>query len=385
MRIGVVSHLFPTARRQLFGIFVKDELDHLARRLDVRLIAPVPTRNWLDRGVRRAENVTYPVLRPLTLSFPRWFWQRYYPASMAFTLGRSVCKRFFSDCDLVHAHNAFPDGVAAVKAFSGRMPVVITVHGSDINLFAMKERLRPEIVDALNRAKRIICVSTSLRDTVKRLGVTTDTEIIPNGVDTGLFVPGERTGACIETGLDPNRPRVLFVGNFRPVKGIEYLIRAMSRVLKSYPDCELVLIGAHPGTADQTLYRKQIISAGIRHAVRIVNAVPHEKLPQWMQASDLLVLPSLHEGFGLVAAESLACGRPVVATRSGGPEDIVENGLGVLVPIGDHEALGTAIEQVLEGNGIVSADHMAETIRSRYSFDSISERIVALYKKVLHE
>ena len=161
MKIGVVSYMFPTKYRPVFGGFVKDELDCLSERVDISLIAPVPVRNWFENS-DTPDGTAYPVKRPRTVSFPRFFMQRMYPGSMAVTLKKTACD-FFEDCNIIHAHNAFPDGAAAVKAFGESYPVVVTVHGSDINLFAEKQNLRPGIIRALNKSAIVICVSESLK------------------------------------------------------------------------------------------------------------------------------------------------------------------------------------------------------------------------------
>jgi len=380
MEIGVVSTLYPTSRNPTAGIFVKEELDNLAARVGIRLVTPLPNQHWFLDGPGAPEHPGYPVIRPFTLAFPRFFMQRLYPWSMAVTL-RYRGGGFFRGCDLIHAHNAFPEGVAAIRAFGGRLPVVVTVHGSDVNFFAMKPALRPGIVEALNEAAAVICVSAALERTLRELGVESATEVIPNGVDTGFFGPGGKSEASLSLGLDPSRPRVLFAGNFVPVKGIEYLIRAMPAVLAEYPDCELVLLGAGRSKADKERYREDIEGAGATESVRIVERVPHDRLPPWIHASDVLVLPSIREGFGLVAAEALACGRPVVATRSGGPEDIVEDGTGILVPPKNSHALARAVIDVLDGKGIREPEFLAESARRRFSYDVVTEKIVGVYER----
>ena len=226
MKIGVVSTLYPTTRNPTFGIFVKDELDNLACHVEVKLIAPLPNQHWFGESRSEAAGADYPVVRPFTLAFPGWFMQRFYPSSLALTL-HHVGRTFFKGCDIIHAHNVFPEGVAAVKAFGERFPVIITVHGSDVNYFTMKTRLRPDIVSALNASKGVICVSNSLSKTLKGLGVTSKNVVIPNGIDTALFTPGDRKCGVELLDLEPHRPRILFIGNFVDVKGVEYLIKAI--------------------------------------------------------------------------------------------------------------------------------------------------------------
>ena len=381
MVIGVVSHMYPGQSLPISGIFVKEELDSLSGFVELRLIAPLPNQQWFGEIGHESVSAGYPVARPFVLAFPRWFFQRLYPESMALSLKKAG--HIFDGCDCIHAHNVFPDGVAAVKAFGGSLPVIITVHGSDINHFAMKPNLKPGIVDALNRASYIICVSSALESTVKKLGVTSDTVVIPNGIDTELFTLGEKENACNALKLDPGRPRILFAGNFVAVKGIEYCIRSLPQVLAAFPDCELLLIGAKHGTNDKKKYTPIIKQAGVEHAVRILECMPRKSLPQWFHASDVVVMPSIKEGFGLVAAEALACGRPVVATQSGGPEDIIEKGQGVLVAPQDSDALGYALIRVLEGEGISGADELAGSAQQRFSYNSVAQRIVDIYEKTL--
>ena len=383
MRIGVVSVLFPTRRFPTAGIFVKDELDYLAGHVDIRLLAPLPNQHWTSEFLWKSIKTEYPVIRPFVLAFPKWFMQHLYPVSLALTLKR-FGRTYFDKCNLIHAHIAFPDGVATVSAFGNQFPVIITVHGSDVNYSAMNPRLKPAIVKSLNRAERIICVSSSLAKNLSALGVTTQTEIIPNGIDPTLFVPGDKTAACRLLSLDPERLRILFAGNFFTVKGVNNLIKAMPHILRKYRNCELVLLGARQDGSDIKKYDEILEKENIKHAVRIVKGVSHEYLPTWMHVSDLLVLPSISEGFGLVAVEALACGRPVVATMSGGPEDIVREGMGRLVKPSDPNALAGAIVEVLRGHGILGVEILAEYAHSHFDYEKVTQRILDVYNDVSH-
>lgn len=382
MRIGVVSTLYPTLYNPTAGIFVKEELDNLSGQVEVRLIAPFPNHRWFIERHSQIDTPAYTVIRPFTLAFPRWFMQRFYPWSMAFML-RRIGREFFKRCDLIHAHNVFPEGVASVIAFNEKLPVIITAHGSDVCYFALKPHLKPGIIRASNSARKIICVSSYLAQNLKKLGVTAKTVVIPNGIDTVFYTPCDKTSASVYLGLDSRRPRILYAGNFVPHKGVEYLIMAMPAVLEKFPRCELVLLGAKPGTADNSPYRDLIETLKIGHVVKIVERMPHAQIPPWMHASDLLALPSITEGFGIVAAEALACGKPVVATKPGGPEDIIEEGMGFLVPKKDSGALAQAILEVLDGDSILDSKILAESARSRFSYDKVTEKIIEVYRDVI--
>ncbi|MFA6471064.1 MAG: glycosyltransferase family 4 protein [Candidatus Latescibacterota bacterium] len=380
MKVGVLSMYYPSSHDPFFGTFVKDELDSLADFVDIRLLSPFYNQYFLGEDHSFTASHGYPVLRPFSPGFPQWFFQSLSTKSLSISI--SLVREFFSGCDLIHAHNAFPDGVAAVTVLSRQYPIVVTVHGSDVNVNAMNPSLRPEIVRSLNSSSRILAVSGSLKNTLEEIGVTAKIEIIPNGVNTSLFTPGEKKEACRKLGFDPDCPRIIFIGNFLPVKGIEYLIGSFPAVLRSRPECELVLVGAKPGGKDSRAYQNQIRELGIGQQVRICEKVTNCNLPDWIRASDVLVLPSISEGFGIVAVEALACGRPVVATRCGGPEEIVKEGLGFIVPPRDPESLGDAIIKALDRRGILGPEQLAESARERFSLSEISKRIVAVYEDV---
>jgi teichuronic acid biosynthesis glycosyltransferase TuaC len=383
MRIGVVSLFYPSDRKPIFGTYVKEELDSLTEQVEIRLIAPFYNQFWFGETHSFTSLCGYPVLRPFSMGFPRWFFQTLFPKSLSFSL--SIVGKFFSGCDVVHAHNAFPEAVASVKAFGNKFPLVATVHGSDVNICAKNPSLRPSIVRALNSTARIISVSSDLKNTLREIGVTAEIEIIPNGINTSLFTPGDKREACEKLGLNPDLPRIIFIGNFIPVKGIKYLIGALPEVQRFHPECELILIGAGPGGKDSAAYRKQAGELRIEGHVRIREKMPNCELPEWIRASDVFVLPSISEGFGIVAVEALACGRPVVATRSGGPEEIVKEGLGFLVPSGDSHALGDAIVRALFRRGILDPARLADSARERFSLSMITKRIVKVYEDVCRE
>lgn len=381
MKIGVLSHMFPTKRYPHSGVFVKDTVDRLISHVDVDVVAPLPNFNWFGEEHSLTDSCGYEVKRPFVLAFPRYFFQRLYPASMA-----AAVKPYIDDgvrkWDVVHAHAAFPDGVAAVKAVNGRRPVVLTVHGSGINVFAHKPALRGGICDALRRTDAIVCVSADLQQSIRDLGVDTYTKVIPNGVNTDIFRPIPHAEACEYTGLSTDRPRIIFIGNMLPIKGIPNLIDAMKYVVRVTPDCELVIIGGVPGRKTFDDYTRMIADAGLERSVTIKTRLPHSELPWWICASDVLTLPSIREGFGLVAAEALACGRPVVATRCGGPESIVGDGEGFLVPVGDSQALAEALLIVLRGGQLHTPEDLSHSVSERFSFDSVIRQLVDLYRLV---
>ena len=137
-----------------------------------------------------------------------------------------------------------------------------------------------------------------------------DIAVVPNGIDLEVYrhEPDEQRRVSLEK-------RILFVGRFDPVKGVQYLLRAMKIVCEVLPDAKLILVG--DGEERENL-ECLTDSLGIRDRVFFVGMIPHEKIPDYLYQADIFVLPSLSEGFGIVILEAMACGLPGCRIASGG-------------------------------------------------------------------
>src|SRR5262249_60620041 len=165
-------------------------------------------------------------------------------------------------------------------------------------------------------------------------------KVIHNGVDSVLFHPGSREQARQDLGLHQSAPIVLFIGNLVPVKALEVLIAAASRLVQTGLRFQCLLIGQGP-LREQL--ERQVSQLGLAETVRFLGSKPHADLPPWYRAADLVVLPSRSEGVPNVLLEAAACGTPFVASRVGGIPEIAHLGLSQLVPSGDVDALAGAI------------------------------------------
>jgi len=317
------------------------------------------------------------------------FLPRIYPAQKT----RALLKRLKgSDYDLIHCHTVFDLGLAGLELRETfGWPLVVTVYGTDINwLFEEAERRAcPEIAEAtrrvLNEADRVICVSRDLADKVQLLG-TPEEKIhwIPNGVDTRVFTPGDPGQERKKLGWPENAKVILFVGNVIETKGVGDLVGAVAEIEKRgkrVPDY-LVLI-AGPGGE----YERKLIDAvtrrGLKSRIQFLGPQPYDKVHTLMRACDILCLPSWREGWPLVLVEAMACGRPVVATSTGGiPEIVSAPELGILCRRRNPPQLADALLQALDrqwDSGLIAAH------AGKYSYDKIARQIESVYRKVLEE
>lgn len=172
------------------------------------------------------------------------------------------------------------------------------------------------------------------------------TSVIPNAVDTQRFSPGERGTLRLELGLPGSVPIVGAVGNIRRAKGYDELLHAWRKLKDSGSNAHLVIVGEGSGTLLEELLSLRS-HLGLDRDVTFLGL--RSDTINVMRSLDVLVSSSTTEGFSIVCIEAMACAVPVVATRSGGPESIIEDGVsGILVPTRDPSALATAVHRVLQ-------------------------------------
>jgi glycosyltransferase involved in cell wall biosynthesis len=354
LRVLAITKIFPSSIEPLSAPFNRQQFAALATRCDLEVMGTIPWypgaglfARWSSAGklaaVPRHETIEgISVRHPRTLFVPRLAqvtWGPLYAASIAPAL-----LPFRGKVDVVLGSWAYPDGFAAVIAARLlRVPCVVKLHGSDINLIAKLPGPRRMLAWALPRATRVVAVSRALADEVTELGVPRDRiSIVMNGVDAELFHPRERAAARAELGL-PAGPIALYVGNLKAEKGVLDLAAAWATVARQLPGATLVVVGGGPAAG-----ALEAAVAPLGDAVRLVGAQPLPRIPTWMAACDLLVLPSHAEGTPNVVLEALASGRRVVATSVGGvPDLITRSELGALVPPSAPDALAATIVREL--------------------------------------
>ena len=293
--------------------------------------------------------------------------------------------------DLYHSHYWLSGEVVSRLNQHVRLPHIASFHTlGEAKMRARAEenesmvRIRSER-DTLHRADRIVAVSEHERgnmiDFYEAPGDRI--QVIPCGVDMDVFKPMPRDEARRELGLGDGNV-LLYVGRVQPLKGPELLLESVARMGLNEGLKVLIVGGDVTGDEEVTKVRRLAEELGIDHLVSFEGTVPHRRLVHYYNAADLCVVPSFYESFGLVAAEAMACGTPVVATAVGGLPETVKDGLnGSLVRDRNPEVLAEKISLLLNDvrlRGLL-ASRARESVAA-LDWPTVAGRVAGLYESV---
>jgi len=375
---------FPNAEEPIRGLFVAEQVSATAPRVDWRVIAPIP---WVPRflaGVLRKPYVRgdevvdgVRVYRPRYPVLPRRLLYGTVAPAVAAS-ARACFRRIVAEHrpQFVHAHALYPSAAAARRlAAEHGLPLVVSIHGSDLYTNASHPNARGELLRVVESASTIVCVSRALaRDAQALLGAAPELlTVIPDTYDEGRFTFVERApnaGPC----------RLVATGALVPVKGHAVLIDAVARLADLGHDVTLKIVGAGPL---EGALRQQALDAGVGDKVTLTGRLAPEALVEALAAADLFVMPSLREGFGVALVEALATGLPAVATRSGGPEDVVGEPEGVLVEPGDADALARGIAEAIDRLDSFDREGISASVRGRFGRERVARALVEVYEKAV--
>ncbi len=280
---------------------------------------------------------------------------------------------------LIHAHTRVAAVTASLVSLTTRVPYVTTCHGF------FKRRLGRLLCKCWG--KKVIAISEAVKEhLINDFGIPEDRiALIYTGVDTAKFsedLPEEdKAKARRRFGVE-NGPLIGTIGRLSPVKGQEVLLKAVKSILKGFPEAKILLIGDGP---DESRLRKLVYELGIERSVIFAKSVDDTKGA--LAIMDVFVLPSIKEGLGLSLIEAMACGRPCVASRIGGIENIVEDGkTGLFFTPGDAEGLAIAIKRILSDKLIrdIISKNGREKVLRYFSVDQMATKMEMLYKEVVY-
>lgn len=332
--------------------------------------------------------LSYALPSRLSLASPRVFFHEvgvthyplfeYPPYSLALAT-KTVEVARHHDLDLIHVHYAVPNAVSAVLARQilapQPLPVVTTLHGTDITLVGNDPNYLETTRFGIQESDAVTAVSDALRvQTHRQLGVDKPIDVVPNFIDPARFADASK-GPGARRWARPGEKLLVHISNFRPVKRVLDVVEVFCRVLEKVP-ARLLLVGDGPDRVKVELTCRE---KGICHAITFLGSLP--LIEEVLVGADLFLLPSESESFGLAALEAMACHVPVIATSVGGLPEVVTHGeTGFLYDVGDVDSMADAALRVLSEDGLGARMGRAARRRAVEHFDQ--DRIVARYREI---
>lgn len=286
----------------------------------------------------------------------------------------------FQKLDLLHVHYAIPHATSGylakqiLGAEAAHVPIITTLHGTDITIVGNDPSYKPVVDFSINQSDGVTAVSDYLRnETYANFDIKNDIKVIPNFVDLERFHRQEKTH--FRQMICPNDEKILtHVSNFRKVKRVNDVVDVFARVLESGIKAKLLMVGDGP---ERTSAEQHCRDLGVCSDVRFVGK--QEKIEEILSISDVFVMPSESETFGLAALEAMSCGVPVISSNAGGvPELNIHGETGYLCDVGDTQAMGNYAITLLSNNELQKK--MALNARRRAEEFEI-EHIVSQYEE----
>jgi N-acetyl-alpha-D-glucosaminyl L-malate synthase BshA len=287
--------------------------------------------------------------------------------------------------DIVHAHYAIPHATAAylarqilasAPAAGVDVPrVITTLHGTDITLLGADRSYTETVAFCIQQSDGVTAVSEKLKeDTYRELSITKAIRVIPNFLDCSAHRRVD-AGAVRERLIgDPAAKVLIHVSNFRPVKRVTAVVDIFARVCRQV-NAHLLLVGDGPEMNNATWFTRE---RGLEDRVHFLGE--QDQVAQLLSMSDVFLLPSAQESFGLAALEAMACEVPVVASRVGGLPEVIDDGVnGFLRPVEDSEAMAQAAIALLTDGDLHKRVAAAayQTVHTKFC----DKKIVPLYEQ----
>lgn len=383
-KVMIISGSFPGRASSVAGIFVQEQARILAQRYDVAVLVPSVVGIRQAVAERVARRSTSEVFAGITVfqerevaRVPRSAASARRALIRAAVRGYERMRAEWGEPDIIHGHFALPGGWAAVRLGERySVPVVFTEHSGPFNTLLGTASNRRMVREALSGADHVIGVSPSLMEEIRRFHDGFRGSVVGNVVRTDHFRPAKPQDRLATSSM-----RFLALGIMTAVKGFGDLIDAVTLLVESGVDGFKVRLG---GDGPLRMPLEETVRArGLSRWIEFLGALDRDQVRGEMQECDAFVLASHHESFGIVQGEAMACGKPVIATRCGGPEFVVDAETGVLVDKANPVSLAGAMEDFIAGRVRFDSIRVRERVVERFGEDAFLENVTRVYEQVL--
>lgn len=286
----------------------------------------------------------------------------------------------FEKLDVLHVHYAIPHATSAylakqiLNSKASQIPVITTLHGTDITLIGSDPTYKQVVDFSINQSDGVTAVSEYLKNETYRLfDIEKEIKVIPNFIDLERFQKSKKEH--FKKAICPEGEKIItHVSNFREVKRVTDVIKTFGQVLKNGVQAKLLMVGDGP---ERTKAEKKCRELGICNLVRFLGK--QDQVEEVLSVSDLFMIPSGSETFGLAALEAMSCSVPVVSSNIGGlPEVNIHGETGYLCELGDIECLAQSATEILKDEKLHTK--MAAAARKRAEFFEM-DKVVTVYEE----
>ncbi len=303
---------------------------------------------------------------------------RYTRAAWKFSLKLTKENRF----DLTHSFFSVPCGTLSYGLkLRRKLPYIVSLRGADVPGYSERFKglyaiLTPIIKTIWKNAAFVISNSKGLKELALQSKPGKEIGVIPNGVNTDIFFPAEEEQI-------KEKFEIICVSRITPRKGIRFLIKALERFIINHPYVHLTIIG--DGNERESL-ENLVRGLGLSHSVTFRGLIPHEQLPEEYRKADVFVLPSLNEGMSNTMLEAVASGLPIIATQTGGSDELVRNGVnGLIVKMQDSNDLTDKLSMLIEQEQLrKNMGRLSRELALTLSWESVAKQYVELYQEVIN-
>lgn len=385
----LVAEWYPSADDPVRGVFVEEQAIALSARHRVVVLVP-RIRRWRERlGIpRRLVHETrhgiHVVRSEAVPAVPKWPRATYSGVRRAVSRAYEAIADTWGRPDLIHAHVIRYSGWASLELSRALgVPAILTEHSGPFDVHLRTDLDRSIVAESLGAFASVIAVSPVLKAEIQAVR-DVPVDVVGNVVDTGFFAPADAPPGGATAGRarpGANVFRVVTVSALVPSKRVDVVVRATAELaISTGRRVELAVVGEGPEREALERLAADLAFAG---SVRFVGVADRRTVRDEMRAADVFALCSESETFGIVAAEAMACGTPVVVTLNGGSQFVVPDGLGLHVPVGDAAATAAAMRVVMEETAPIALDRARESIVRRFSPDAVVDELEAIYARVL--
>ena len=391
MKILVISHMFPNEKDHITGIFVKEPVKELINKgHEVTVIAPVPYAPNIGKW-KKYNLPLETTLEGIKVYYPRYL---FLPKGKllhlsGFFMYLGIKKLVFSlnakyNFDLIHSHTILPDTACALLLNKKlKKTVISTIHGTDLQQSINKnKKCRDTIIKTINNCDKTILVSSKLKKILQNIPEIdiNKLEVIHNGINLDKFKVEVE-----ETLIDKYKDKkiIISIANLVKIKGHEYVLKALSEIIKDYNDIMYLIIGN--GEMLESL-KNLVKELHLDNYVQFLGQMKNNLALQYLQLAKIFVLPSYNEAFGVAYIEAMAYAIPIIACEGQGMSDVITHGVnGYLVKEKNSPEITTILKDLLsdENKRVVVGSMAQKLVLENYSWTKKVDEYIDVYNTVL--